>query len=169
MPKPCRCSSSFFLSVIGQGLILLLISFILFVYGSLYLTPAPAQVIAFGSAGTWLLVGYVFYVLLVIYLGMTTSLYHIMEEKVRTFQGNLYSWLTLGHFFFVNLGATGASLMLMLAGYTGGADLMSGLTEAQTHVQTLSVYPVPVAVFIGITMLGVFCGLLTYVIGMKKC
>jgi hypothetical protein len=156
-----------------QGFFLTLITAFLFLYGSLYFVPAPAQVIASGSAGTWLLVGYTFYAIMIVYLGVSSFMYYMIERKGGKLKG-LLKCLPCAHYLLVNLGIIGTSLLLISAGYRGGVALMpvtqggNGMTQLQVHEQILGVYPQYVVAAIVLVMMGVLCGFLYYYLALKK-
>jgi hypothetical protein len=167
-------SKKFFLAYAVQGMLVLLATFILFILGSLFIVPAPAMVIASGSAGTWLTVGYLAYIAMTLYLGVSAFIYYMLEGKVPAASKKRYDLFATLHFTLANVGIFVTCMLLMYAGYVGGAALLptssggGGLTQLQAHVQILSYYPVPIAVFVGITMLGVACGFASYCIACRK-
>jgi hypothetical protein len=167
-------SRKFLCSFLLQAFLIVIATFILFIYGSEYLTPAPAMIIASGSAGMWLTVGYLIYIGMVLYLGISSSLYYQLEKTVTAANRKKYDLFAILHFVLVNVGSFITSVLLMVAGYTGESALLplssggGGLTELQVHVQILSAYSLPVVVFAGITTLGVLCGIVSFWLACKK-
>jgi hypothetical protein len=167
-------SKKFFLAYAAQGMLVLLATFILFILGSLFLVPSPAMVIASGSAGTWLTVGYLAYIAMTLYLGVSAFIYYMLEGKVPAASKKRYDLFATLHFTLANVGIFVTCMLLMYAGYVGGAALLpassggGGLTPMQVHSQLLGSYPAPIAVFVGITMLGVACGFASYCTACRK-
>lgn len=174
MAKTSRIGTIFMWSAIAQGALLAILTLIVFLYGSLYLTPTPASVIAFGSAGIWLLVGYIMYVVMILGLGITALFYNYIEIGLGKSLKGLATYLGAVHLIFMNIGMVGATWLLIYAGYIGGAGLLpaafggSGLTEMQVHQQILSPFPIPIVIFIVITVIGMVAGGLAYMLGMKR-
>lgn len=145
-----------------------ILTFILFVYGSLYLAPTPSMVMASGSAGTWLVVGYFLYLILIMSLAVTALLYNYAEATLNKRIDAGLSRFAYAHLILVNIGMIGLTWLLMYAGFAGGSALLptsvggGGLTQYQTHVQILSVFPTPIIGFIVITLLGMLSGLYVY-------
>lgn len=158
----------FLWSAIFQGAILAAVTFIVFIWGSVYLSPSPAMVIASGSAGTWLAIGYVMYIIMVLALGVTSFIYDYIEVRLRRKLDRASSLLANTHLVLMNIGILGAALLLMYAGYVGGVGLMptsvggGGLTQLQVHEQILGQYPLPIIVFVVATTIGVLAGGLAY-------
>ena len=173
MLNSSKWSTRFFYSALAQGALIFVATIYLFVYGSLYLKPSPAMVIASGSAGTWLLVGYAFYILMAMYLGVTAFFYNLLEKNTGK-QGKGYNLFSLAHFVLVNLGTTGITFLLMYAGYAGGAALLpaavggGGLTQGQVHMQILGSLPLYAVALLLMVSLGSFCGGVSYYLAFKK-
>ena len=169
MDKTSEISNRFIWSAIVQGALLTLVTFVLFIYGSLYLSPSPAVVIASGSAGTWLMLGYVIYVAMIIALGVTALFYDHIEIRLGRKLDKLSLLLAQAQLILMNVGIVGSTFLLMYAGYVGGVGLLpvalggGGLTELQTHVQILSQFPSEVIVFVILTMIGALAGGIAYV------
>ncbi|MDE1856979.1 MAG: hypothetical protein KGH98_02735 [Candidatus Micrarchaeota archaeon] len=163
----------FIYSALGQGLVFVALTMVLFVYGSISVVPAPAQVIAFGSAGTWILAGYLSYLIMIIYLGVTALFYYYIGKVDNGFRGsaNVSAWV---HFILVNIGITGACLLLVYAGYIGGAGLMPtavgghGLTDIQVHEQLIGMYPYLIIPFVISAVVGALFGGLSYLLALRK-
>lgn len=163
----------FFYSAIAQGALIFAVTVVLFLYGSEFMKPSPAMVIASGSAGTWLIVGYMVYILMILYLGVSSFFYHQIEEMKKK-PGGIYNGLSLTHLILVNIGMIGTAFLLMYAGYVGGAALLptavggGGLAGLQVHEQILGVYPLRVVAFIVVTMLGALSGGLSYMLALSR-
>ncbi|MDE1850852.1 MAG: hypothetical protein KGH54_03610 [Candidatus Micrarchaeota archaeon] len=169
MDKTSRIATMFLWSAIAQGAILAATTFVIFIWGSVYLSPSPSMVIASGSAGIWLAVGYVMYVVMVLALGVTSFLYDYIEARLGRRLDNASSALARVHLVLMNLGILGASLLLIYAGYVGGVGLMpasvggGGLSQLQVHEQILGQFPVPIIAFVAATIIGVLAGGLAYI------
>jgi hypothetical protein len=128
-------------------------------------------VIASGSAGTWFFVGYISYIIVgVIAVAVTALFYQHLEVHLRrTYSGfrNVLAWL---HFILMNVGAAGATWLLMVAGYIGGTALLptavggGGLSPGEVH-QLIGGYVEPIGYFIILGGLGVLLGGIGYIIG----
>jgi multisubunit Na+/H+ antiporter MnhC subunit len=131
----------------------------------LSITPAVAQVIAGGSAGTWFLVGYAMFITVgVVAVGLTALFYHHFEVNLnKPYRGvsNAFAWV---HLVAMTVGASAATFMLMYAGYFGEKGLMPtsegglGLNAGQVHVQILSQFVDPVGYALILTGIGVLAG-----------
>jgi hypothetical protein len=165
-------ATRFIWSAIIQGALALVWTFIWFIYGSLFITPTPSRVIAAGSAGTWLLVGYIAYILMIIALGVTALFYHYLEVTLNKPLGGITSALGWIHLVLMNVGIIGATWLLMYAGYVGGAALLpkevggGGLTPRETHM-ILAPYPLTIVIFLIVGAIGVLAGGLTYILSWK--
>ncbi len=170
-----KWATRFIWSAIAQGGMVTAATLILFVYGSVYLKPTPATVIASGSAGTWLLIGYMTYVIMIIALGVTALFYDYLEVRLgRKIIRRRQAILTVIHLVLMNVGIAGSTWLLMYVGYVGGAAVMpassggGGLTDEQAHVQILSPFPPVIIGFILATMVGVASGGLAYLLELKS-
>ncbi|MDE1870175.1 MAG: hypothetical protein KGH71_04295 [Candidatus Micrarchaeota archaeon] len=168
MANMSEISNRFIWSAIVQGAVLTLVTFVLFIYGSAYLTPSPAVVIASGSAGLWLMLGYVMYIIMILALGITALFYDYIEVRLGRRLDGISLLFAQAQLILMNVGIFGATLLLMYAGYVGGAGLLptalggGGLSELQAHVQILSPFPPEIIAFVILTMLGALCGGIAY-------
>ncbi len=128
-------------------------------------TPAVAQVIAGGSAGTWFTVGYLFYIMIgVLAVGLTALFYYHFEVAMgKPYKGvaNYFAWI---HLVLMNVGVAAACYMLMYGGYFGGAALINGKTPGFVHVNILSGLVDPIGYAIFFAGLGVLAGGIGYLI-----
>ncbi|MDE1827700.1 MAG: hypothetical protein KGH65_00870 [Candidatus Micrarchaeota archaeon] len=168
MEKTSRIATMFLWSAIAQGAIIAAVTFIIFIWGSIYLSPSPSMVIASGSAGIWLTVGYVMYIIMVLALGVTSFLYDYIEVRLGKRLDRFSAILARVHLVLMNSGMIGAALLLMYAGYVGGVGLMpsaiggGGLTQLQVHEQILGQYPLPIIAFVVATIVGIISGGISY-------
>jgi hypothetical protein len=147
----------------------------LYFFGPMQPTPSPSRVIAGGSAGTWLFVGYISYIVVgVLATAITALFYYYIEVTLnKPFSGitNVFAWL---HLILGNIGVIGATWLMMIAGFQGGAALLpksvggGGLTVAQVHEQILAPYPYMIEPFILMVAAGALLGGLAYVINWKR-
>ena len=130
----------------------------------------PSRIVAGGSVGTWLLVGFTGYLIIgVLAVGLSALFYHYIEVV----QGSKYTGLNQGlawaHLVLLNVGALGASWLMMLAGFIGGSHLLSSQTpppavygEVHARIEYLIG---PIAGFMATGALGVLLGGIGYVRG----
>jgi len=169
MAKTSKIATLFLWSAIVQGAILAIVTFILFIFGSIYLTPNPSMVIASGSAGVWLMLGYITYIAMILALGVTSFLYDYVEVRLNKTLDGISLELAKAHLILMNVGMLGATLLLMYAGYVGGVGLMpasiggGGLSQLQVHEQILGQFPVPIITFAAAAIIGVLAGGLAYI------
>ncbi|HZY47134.1 MAG TPA: hypothetical protein VFE96_04985, partial [Candidatus Bathyarchaeia archaeon] len=135
----------------------------------------PARIVAGGSAGTWLTVGYLGYIMLGPLAAAVTALfYQHLEVNLRSpYKGwpNILAWL---HLVLMNVGIVGATWLMMSGGYLGGQLTITleqqnptwsiGRVLGQVHQQVLAGYPGYIAPFIAIALVGAFAGGLGYMV-----
>ena len=135
---------------------------------TLYGTPSASRIVAAGSAGTWMLVGFAgFLIVGVLGVGLSALFYHYIEViRGQNYRGatNVLAWL---HLVLMNVGAAGASWLLIYAGHIGGSLLLSGIPTAEIHPR-LVVFVTPIAIFMGLGALGVLLGGIGYMIQWRK-
>lgn len=135
-----------------------------------FIHPPLSMIMSYGSAGTWLLAGYILYIVAgPLGNGLNAILYQFFEvdmQKRYTGLVKVFAWLhlTLG-----NIGATAATWALMVAGYLGGRALMPtslgglGMSALQTHITYMSHFILPIGFFTIVTLLGYLFGVLGYI------
>jgi hypothetical protein len=168
-PNVSKWSSRFIWAAIVQGLAATLLTIpIVWPSGGLFglsISPAVAQVIASGEAGTWYTVGYLAYIMVgVIAVGVTALFYQHFEVAMgKPYKGytNIFAWV---HLILMNVGVAAASYMLMYGGYFGEAALMSGKTTGYVHVNILSPLVNPIGYAIIVAGVGVLAGGLGFLI-----
>lgn len=156
-----------FVAIIQGAIALILIAILL--YLAVFGVPKVSRIIASGSAGTWLTIGFTGFVLVgVIGTAVSALFYQHIEVglgKPYANFGNLLAWL---HLVLMNVGAVVAGGLMMYAGYIGGAGLLptsvggGGLNGGEVH-EILAGYPLPIAIFMGIGAFGVLLGGIGYV------
>jgi hypothetical protein len=140
-----------------------------------WLTPAPSMVLAEGSAGTWLLFGYVLFLVVGVLATAVTALFYFFLEGI---QGKIYSGLrsiiAWGHLALMEAGVVGTTFLMMYGGYRGGVGLLAtsegggGLTAYQVHVMILQYYINPVGAFVVVAVLGMMLGGLGYILSLRR-
>jgi len=166
----------FLYAAIAQGAIAAVITF----FGGFgdqigILQVSASRVIAGGEAGTWFTVGYLTYLIVGVLATAVTSLFYFFIETV---QGKVYkgiakalSWI---HLVLGNVGVAGAAILAMVGGYLGGAAMQPknfggmGWSTGQVHVGILQYYSNPIAVFLGLGLIGFFCGGIGYLIVLRS-
>jgi hypothetical protein len=137
-------------------------------------TPAPSMILAEGSAGTWLLFGYLLYLVVgVVAIAVTAIFYFFLEGIQTTVYSGFRSALAWGHLTLMEVGVVGATFLMMYGGYLGGAGLLSasegggGLTAYQVHVQILQYYVDPIFAFVLVAVFGAIMGGAGYILSMN--
>jgi len=168
-----RWANRFIIAAIVQGALAAGVTSYL-LYDAVYGSPGPARIVAGGSAGTWLTVGYLGYIMLGPLAAAVTALfYQHLEVNLRApYKGwpNAFAWL---HLVLMNVGVVGATWLMMNGGYRGGALTITleaqnptwsiGQVLGQVHVQVLSGYPSYIAPFAALAIIGAFAGGLGFV------
>jgi hypothetical protein len=138
------------------------------------LSPSPSMIIAGGSAGTWLTVGYLSYLIVgVMGVAVTALFYHIIENGMHKAVTGISSGLAWAHFVLMNVGAAAATWMLMYAGYIGGTGLLAatqgggGLSAGQVHPHIVG-YVIPIGYAVIAVALGVLLGGIAFMITLRK-
>lgn len=169
-----KWANRFIIAAIVQGALAAGVTSYL-LYDAVYGSPGPARIVAGGSAGTWLTVGYLGYIMLGPLVAAVTALfYQHLEVNLRSpYKGwpNIFAWL---HLVLMNVGVVGATWLMMNGGYRGGALTISleaqnptwsiGQVLGQVHEQVLSGYPGYIAPFAALAIIGAFAGGLGYMV-----
>jgi hypothetical protein len=132
--------------------------------------PAASRIVAAGGVGNWLIVGYFGYMVLGL---LATAIMAMIYRHIEVDIGRPYTgWINgLGwaHLVLMNVGVTGATWLMMQAGYRGGAAMLppnlggQGLTPGQLHAM-LKAYPPYIAIFMAMALLGVLLGSAGYIL-----
>jgi len=168
-----RWANRFIVAAIVQGALAAGVTSYL-LYDAVYGSPGPARIVAGGSAGTWLTVGYLGYIMLgPVAAAVTALFYQHLEVNLRApYKGwpTAFAWL---HLVLMNVGVVGATWLMMSGGYRGGALTITleaqnptwsiGQVLGQVHVQVLSGYPSYIAPFAALAIVGAFAGGLGFV------
>ena len=170
-----KWASRFIGAAIVQGAIATLITLYIVIGQIFFLRPEPSRVIAFGSAGMWFTMGYVTYLIVgVMGVAVTALFYHYIESVLGKPYTGIADKLAWAHLFLMNVGVLGASGLMMLGGYLGGAAMLPpevggrGWNPGQVHTNIFYGiplgYPLWITIFIVLLALGVFLGGLGYII-----
>ncbi len=173
-----RWANRFIVAAIAQGALAAGVTSYL-LYDAVYGSPGPARIVAGGSAGTWLTVGYLGYIMLGPLAAAVTALfYQHLEVSLRApYKGgpNILAWL---HLVLMNVGVLGATWLMMNGGYRGGQLTITlvaqnptwsiGQVLGQVHGQILAGYPSYIAPFIALAIIGAFAGGLGYVVVWRR-
>jgi len=140
-----------------------------------YVAFSPARVIAGGEASTWFFVGYVMYIVVGVLAVAVTAMFYFYIESVRgKAYRSLTSYLAWVHIILMNVGASGATYLLMYGGYLGGVAQAptssggGGLGAGQIHVQILGALVNPIGYFVIIAVIGVLAGGFGYLIASRR-
>ncbi|MGA1975249.1 MAG: hypothetical protein ABSG92_06400, partial [Conexivisphaerales archaeon] len=156
-----KWTTRFMYAAIAQGLAAFVITALIVLP---ILKPSPTMLIAGGSAGTWLTVGYLSYLVVgVMGVAVTALFYHLIEDGLHKAVTGISNGLAWAHFVLMNVGVAAATWMLMYAGYIGGTGLLStasgggGLTAGQVHPHIVG-FVNPIGYAVSAVALGVLLG-----------
>ncbi|MCL4326037.1 MAG: hypothetical protein M1481_04355 [Candidatus Thermoplasmatota archaeon] len=146
-----------------------------FLMQSMFYKPSAAMVVASGSAGTWLTVGFVGLMLVGVLGTAVSGLFYwylevILNKSVKGISA-FFAWI---HIIFMSIGTIGASILMMYGGFFGGAAMLPkydgglGETALWVHVNILSSLMIPIGIFMAIGAFGVFAGGIAYITSMIK-
>ncbi len=168
---PGKWTSRFIYAAIAQGFAAFVITALIVLP---IVNPTPSKIIAAGSAGTWLTVGYLAYLTVgVMGVALTALFYHLMESTMHKKFTGLTNGLAWTHFVLMNVGVVAATWMLMYAGFLGGAGLMAtssgggGLNAGQVHL-IINPYVNPIGYAVIALGLGVLLGGIGFVLTMRS-
>ncbi|MCS7142478.1 MAG: hypothetical protein NZ920_01600 [Aigarchaeota archaeon] len=144
-----------------------------------FLRPEVSRVIAAGGAGNWFTMGYLSYLIVgVIGAAVTSLFYYYIEVTLnKPYTGTLNTLAGL-HLILMNVGIIGATWMMMIGGYLGGAAMLpkavggGGLTAAEVHDKVFYAipggYPLWISIFLIVLGAGVLLGGLGYVLAWRR-
>ena len=151
-----------FIAVIAVGAAL-----IATLFGAELGLQSPSKIIAGGGVGTWVLVGFFGHIVVgVVGVAVTGLFYHHVEIHRGTRMVGLNKLLAWVHLLFLNIGAAVAPALLIMAGYAGGAHMLTSKTPApavfgEVH-QIVVGYVVPIGAFMALGAIGVLAGGLAF-------
>ncbi len=139
------------------------------------LPVAVSRVIAGGQAGNWFTVGFLTYLVVgVLGMAVTALFYFQIESATGKPYSGITAYLAWAHMILGNIGVVGAAFLAMWGGYWGGAMAQptqlggKGWTSQQVHTNILQFYPVPIAAFMAIGLLGFVLGGIGYILAMRQ-
>ena len=167
-----KWAGRFIWAAVVQGV--LAVAWTLFIVNP-WTVPAAAMVIASGSAGTWLSFGYTLYVTIGVVAVAVTAVFYMYIERIlgRVYHGAT-NYLAWAHLLLMNVGVNGATWLMIVGGYLGGAALLPvksgglGWNGGQVHENILKFYTEPVFAFVLLAIAGVLAGGLGYVLSMRN-
>lgn len=129
-----------------------------------------SRIVAGGSVGTWLTLGYLLYLVAgVIGTAVWGGIYALIS---RTPNRSIFSdKLALAHFILYNLAVVGVTWLMGYVGFIGGSLLLAGKGAAEIHTAIVAfVLPIGVSVAIGVvsTLIGVTNTLLSLMREIKE-
>jgi len=177
--NPSKWASRFIAAAIAQGAIATLATLYIVVGQVFFLRPEPSRVIAFGSAGSWFTMGYLTYLIVgVMGVAVTSLFYHYIESVLNKPYTGFVDKLAWAHFVLMNIGVLGASSLMMIGGYLGGAAMLPpdvggrGWNAGQVHINIFYGiplgYPFWISIFILLLALGVILGGLGFVVSWRR-
>jgi ABC-type Mn2+/Zn2+ transport system permease subunit len=176
---PSKWASRFIAASIIHGAIAAIITLYIVLGQLTFLKPEPSRVLAFGSAGMWFTFGYLSYILVgVVGVAVTALFYHYIEEEMsKPYSGiaSKFAWL---HLLLMNIGVAGATWLMMISGYLGGAAMLPpevgglGWNPGQVHANVFYAvpmgYPFWITIFVVLLAAGVLLGGLGYLITWRR-
>lgn len=126
--------------------------------------------LSFEGPAKWFFLGTIFYLILVVAVAVTAVFYNHLEINLnRKFSGaiRVLSWI---HIIGMNVGGTGATMLMIFAGLAG-SGVLSIFSEGRLGKENVAIMDsfVPaIGLFIGILAIGVICGGMGYILAYKK-
>lgn len=129
------------------------------------LGPASSRIVAGGGAGSWFVMGLLAFLIVgIVGLGLSALFYQHLEV---TLGAPLKGWQRIGawtHLTVGGFGAAAASLLMASGGFQAGAAALptnlggGGRDTAYIHVNILAPIVLPIAVLMGLALLGYLIG-----------
>ncbi len=171
MPTESKWATRFVWVAILQGGLSALLSVFLLL-GEINVLPVRVSLLITTTIpGIWIALGYVAYVIIgTVGMAVTALFYHYLEVNLKkSYRGNsqLLAWL---HLILGNVGIAGTSWLIMYVGYiTAIATLPksfggAGLPVEQAEGSMVGGFLIPITLFAGVTILGLFLGGVGYVL-----
>lgn len=126
--------------------------------------------LSFEGPAKWFFLGTIFYLILMVAVAVTAVFYNHLEINLnRKFSGaiRVLSWI---HIIGMNVGGTGATMLMIFAGLAG-SGVLSIFSEGRLGKENVAIMDsfVPaIGSFIGILAIGVICGGMGYILAYKK-
>jgi len=136
---------------------------------------SPSRVIAGGGAGVWMFTGYILYVVVgVVAVAVTAIFYFYFEGIMGKVYRGLSNYLAWGHYLLMNVGVSGAMLLMVWGGYRAGVAAAAtsggglGWTALQIHENILGPLTNPIGILVLVAAIGALLGGLGFIINQAK-
>jgi len=164
--------SRFIIAAIIQGGIITAMTLIIV---GMQVTFAEADImqflsLSFEGPAKWFFLGTIFYLILIVAIAVTAVFYNHLEINLnRKFSGaiKILPWI---HIIGMNVGGTGATMLMIFAGLAG-SGILSVFSEGKLGKENIAImdsFVTPIGSFIGILAIGVICGGIGYILAYKK-
>jgi hypothetical protein len=126
--------------------------------------------LSFEGPAKWFFIGIIFYLILVVAVAVTAVFYNHLEINLsRKLSGTskVLAWI---HVIGMNVGGTGATMLMIFAGLAGSGAL-SLFSEGELGKQDIAImdsFIAPIASFIGVLAIGVICGGIGYILAYMR-
>jgi len=126
--------------------------------------------LSFEGPAKWFFIGIIFYLILVVAIAVTAVFYNHLEINLkRKLYGTsrVLAWI---HIIGMNVGGTGATMLMIFAGLAG-SGMLSLFSEGQVGRENIAImnsFIAPIASFIGVLGVGVICGGIGYILAYKR-
>lgn len=126
--------------------------------------------LSFEGPAKWFFLGTIFYLILVIAIAVSAVFYiHLEINLNKTFSGamRILPWI---HIIGMNVGGTGATMLMIFAGLAG-SGVLSVFSEGKLGKENFAVmdsFVPPIGLFIGVLAIGVICGGIGYILAYRK-
>jgi len=126
--------------------------------------------LSFDGPAKWFFIGIIFYLILIVAVAVTAVFYNHLEINLnRKFSGKsrVLPWI---HIIGMNIGGTGATMLMIFAGLAGSGvlALFSQGQLGKENVAVMDSFIDPIASFIGVLAIGVICGGIGYILAYKR-
>ncbi len=121
--------------------------------------------LSFEGPAKWFFIGIIFYLILVVAVAVTAVFYNHLEVNLnRKLAGapRILAWI---HIIGMNVGGTGATMLMIFAGLAGSGalSLFSQGELGKQNIAILDSFIPPIASFVGVLAIGVIAGGLGYI------
>jgi len=125
-----------------------------------------SRVIATGSAGTWLTMGYLLFFIVGIGIISLCGIVYYILPKIS--ENGIYSYkIGLAQLILLEIGVLGECLGLYYFGFRGGQMLIAQESMEQIHLFLVK-FVAPAVVFIILGLIGALLGIINYVVSVLK-
>lgn len=130
------------------------------------------QFLSLSFEGPALVLGYIFYMILVVAIAVTATFYHHLEIDMRKSIRGFKSVLAWIHLVGMNVGGAATTLTMIFAGLIGsgilsvitsGAGTSSSVSQLHPNVGVMVQFIPPISAFAGLLSIGVISGGVTYI------